>query len=537
MSDSPRPRFTALVIFDGLGLEPPSPGNAFELATRPTFERLFRECPWTQLETSGERVGLPEGQMGNSEVGHMTMGAGRIVYQDIVRISKAVRDGELARNPVLVDAFEKAKRPGATLHLLGLLGPGGVHALQEHCDALVDLALAAGVDRVLVHGLLDGRDTPPMSAIETVRPLAARLAARPGARLASLCGRYYTMDRDNRWERVERGYRLLTEGAGERATDAAAALEASYARGVGDEFVEPVALLDPATGEPGLVRDGDVVLFFNFRADRAREITRAFTEDPFEGFARAVHPKVDWICMTRYRADFRAPVLFPPQSLADSLPEVWERSGVKNLRIAETEKYAHVTFFFNGGREQLFEGEERILVPSPKVATYDLQPAMSAAEVARRAAETIREGKIDAMILNFANPDMVGHTGILPAAKDAVEVVDAALAGVLAAIAERDGQALITADHGNCERMIDPETGGPHTAHTLNPVPCILFDSRAARGEDGGASSRRGGLARGHRPDAARTRGNRPADGDDRARPPGARPGDGGRAAGGAVTT
>ncbi len=482
MTDPVRPRFTALIIFDGLGLEPPSPGNAFELSRHSTFERLFASMPWTRLETSGERVGLPEGQMGNSEVGHMTMGAGRIVYQDIVRISKAAADGSLAKNPVLVDAFERAKAPGKTLHLLGLLGPGGVHALQEQIDALVDLALAAGVPRIRIQGLLDGRDTPPMSAIETVRALAARLASRPAARIASLCGRYFTMDRDNRWDRVEKGYRLLTEGLGEKTTDPVAALAASYARGTGDEFVEPIAVVDPETNEPSPIREGDVVIFANFRADRAREITRAFTEDSFDGFERTTRPRVHWVTMTRYRADFPCPILFPPQSLDDSLPEVWERRGIRNLRIAETEKYAHVTFFFNGGREKVFEGEERIMVPSLKIATYDLEPAMSAREVAGKAAEAIRSGRFDAMILNFANPDMVGHTGMLGAAKEAVETVDFLLAEVLAAIDDCGGQALITADHGNCERMIDPETGGPHTAHTLNPVPCILYDPALARG-------------------------------------------------------
>jgi len=474
-----RPRFTALIIFDGLGLEPPSPGNAFELARHPTFERLFAGSPWTRLETSGERVGLPEGQMGNSEVGHMTMGSGRIVFQDIVRISKSIANGSLAKNPVLGDAFEAAKPPGRTLHLLGLLGPGGVHALQDHLDSLVDLAIAAGVGRIRIHGLLDGRDTPPRSAIESVRILEARLESRPAARIATLCGRYFTMDRDNRWDRVERGYRLLTEGIGERFPTGAAALEASYARGVGDEFFEPATICGPDPSRPAVIEEGDTVLFFNFRSDRAREITRSFIEEAFDGFSRRVRPQVGWVTMTRYRADFPCPALFPPQSLEESLPEIWEKNGIRNLRIAETEKYAHVTFFFNGGREKVFDGEERILIPSPRVATYDLQPEMSAPEVARRAAEAIRSGRFDAMILNFANPDMVGHTGIVDAAKSAVETVDHALAEILAAIDDRRGQALITADHGNCERMIDPETGQPHTAHTLNPVPCFLYDPSA----------------------------------------------------------
>lgn len=477
-----RPRPTGLIVLDGFGKAPASPWNAVSLARTPTFDDLYANDPWTMVATSGERVGLPAGQMGNSEVGHTILGAGRVVYQDIVRISKALSDGTFFENPALKEACAAAKRPGAALHLIGLLSHGGVHSLQKHLDGLIALADREEVPRVVVHAFLDGRDTPPTSGFANVRELLERLGGRPGRRLGSIVGRYYAMDRDKRWERVERAYRLLTEGEAARAVadaEAVAAVEDAYARGITDEFMEPISVRDAAGAPPRVVNDGDAVVFFNFRADRTRELTRAFFEDDFPGFARRRRPRVSFTTMTEYQAEFPLPAAFAPQSLVNSLPQVLAAKGLTNLRIAETEKYAHVTFFFNGGEEKVYPGEERILVPSPKVATYDLKPEMSAPEVTERLLEAIASDEFDFFVLNFANCDMVGHTGVLDAAKKAVEVVDACVGRVLEAVRARGGAVLVTADHGNAEKMWDEERNEPFTAHTTAPVPLIL-DARGA---------------------------------------------------------
>ena len=488
-----RPKPIALIVLDGFGRGTPSRWNAVSEANTPTFDDLFVNHPWTEVETSGERVGLPTGQMGNSEVGHTILGAGRIVYQDIVRITKSIQDGDFFTNPALVAACEKAVSGGSALHLFGLLSHGGVHSLQAHLDALVKLAVSRRVPKIVVHAFLDGRDTPPTSGVNNVRELTDFLKTQPNAHLGSVVGRYYAMDRDKRWDRVERAYRLLTEGEGVVTTDAVAAVQDAYSRDVNDEFMEPISVRD-ADGAPAhVVKDGDSVLFFNFRSDRTRELTRAFFEDPFEGFTRRVFPKVLFTTMTEYRADFPLPDAFPPQSLVNSLPEVLAKRGLTNLRIAETEKYAHVTFFFNGGEEKVYPGEERILVPSPKVATYDLKPEMSALEVTEKLLAAIESERFDFILVNFANCDMVGHTGIMEAAMKAVEVVDTCVGRVLAAIRAKGGAALITADHGNAEKMWDEVTNEPFTAHTTGPVPLIL-DATAAPSVDAKALADGGSL-------------------------------------------
>jgi 2,3-bisphosphoglycerate-independent phosphoglycerate mutase len=476
-----RPRPVALIVLDGFGKGTNGPYNAVSQAATPTFDALYAGRPWTMVETSGERVGLPAGQMGNSEVGHTILGAGRIVYQDILRISKAVREGTFFEDPALVAACRAVREKG-TLHLFGLLSHGGVHSLQEHLYALLELAQRQGVPRTMVHAFLDGRDTPPTSGVGNVRELLAKLVAYPGAHLASIVGRYYAMDRDKRWDRVEKAYRLLTEGEGARSVaeaDAPAAVEDAYARGVTDEFMEPISVRESAAAPPRVVADGDSVVFFNFRADRTRELTRAFFEDPFEGFARRENPRVLFTTMTEYQAQFPLPIAFPPQSLVNSLPQVLADRGLTNLRIAETEKYAHVTFFFNGGEERVYPGEERILVPSPKVATYDLRPEMSALEVTEKLLLAIESDRFDFVLVNYANCDMVGHTGDLSATKKAVEVVDECVGRVLAAVRAKGGAAIVTADHGNAEKMWDEERNEPFTAHTTGPVPLILDASAA----------------------------------------------------------
>jgi 2,3-bisphosphoglycerate-independent phosphoglycerate mutase len=476
-----RPRPVILIVLDGFGRAADGPHNAVARARTPTFDGLYASRPWTMVETSGERVGLPAGQMGNSEVGHMNIGAGRVVYQDIVRISKAIRDGTFFANPALLAACRAVEEKGA-LHLFGLLSHGGVHSLQEHLYALLELASRRNVPRVFVHAFLDGRDTPPTSGAGNVRELLTRLQRHPNARLASVVGRYYAMDRDKRWERVERAYRLLTEGEAARVVadaDAPSAVESAYARGVTDEFLEPISVRADADTATRVVKDGDSVVFFNFRADRTRELTRAFFEDPFEGFARRVHPRVLFTTMTEYQAQFPLPVAFPPQSLVNSLPQVLADRGLTNLRIAETEKYAHVTFFFNGGEERVYPGEERILVPSQKVATYDLKPEMSAPEVTEHLLAAISSERFDFILVNYANCDMVGHTGDMAATVRAVETVDACVGRVLEAIRAKGGAAIVTADHGNAEKMWDEERCEPFTAHTNGPVPLILDASAA----------------------------------------------------------
>ncbi len=456
-----------LVILDGFGWREEREDNAVAQARKPNFDRLWAGSPHAFLTTSGRVVGLPQGQMGNSEVGHLNIGAGRIVMQDLPRIDAAIEDGSLARNETLQGFIAALKQSGGAAHLLALVSPGGVHSHQDHAVALARILHQAGVP-VIAHGWTDGRDTPPQSGLGYVQTYVAELGG--AARLATLVGRYYAMDRDKRWERVRLAYDLLVEGKGEAFASAEAAIRASYAAGVTDEFIKPAVI-----GDYQGMKDGDGVICANFRADRVREILSALLDPAFEGF-KARQPKLaSAVGMTAY-SDALAPymhTLFPPQPMKDLLGEVVAAHRLKQLRMAETEKYPHVTYFLNGGRETPFPGEDRILVPSPKVATYDLQPEMSAPELTEKAVEAIKSGTYDLIVLNYANPDMVGHTGSLPAAIKAVETVDAGLGRIWEALRAQGGAMIVTADHGNCELMRDPVTGGPHTAHTTNPVPVL----------------------------------------------------------------
>lgn len=478
----------ALIILDGWGCSAGIRGNAIFLAGTPNFRHFRENYPYTTLRASGEDVGLPPGQMGNSEVGHLNIGAGRVVYQDITRISKAIRTGEFFINPVLVEAMRKAKDGKGSLHLFGLVSDGGVHSHLTHLYALLEMARRYDLPRVFIHAFLDGRDVPPASAKEYIQELEKKCQELNTGKMATVMGRYYAMDRDRRWERVEKAFDAIVYGEGERSTNALEAVERSYENGVTDEFVVPTAIVDGNGNPVGMVEKGDVIIFFNFRADRAREITRAFTDGDFEGFRRRNgYPGVHFVCMTQYDATIAAPVAFPPQSLKHTLGEVLAERGLKQLRIAETEKYAHVTFFFNGGVEKPNPGEDRILIPSPKVSTYDLKPEMSAYEVTERVLEEIAGDRYDVIILNYANPDMVGHTGSLEAAIKAVSVVDECLGRVVRAIVDKGGFALVTADHGNAEQMLEENSEEPHTAHTTNPVPFVLvgdeYRQRALRSD------------------------------------------------------
>ena len=476
-------RPVVLIILDGWGINPRREGNAVALARTPFLDGLFASCPHAKLLCAGEAVGLPEGQMGTSEVGHLNMGAGRIVYQSLVRISRALREGELAKNEVLQGLFRRVKERGSALHFIGLVSPGGVHSHTGHLYGFLRLAAEVGIKRVFIHAFLDGRDTPPQSALEYLEELEAKCAEIGVGRIATVSGRYYAMDRDRRWERVEKAYRAMVAGEGERAESAREAVEKSYAAGVTDEFVLPTVILED--GRPvATIKAGDGVIFFNFRPDRAREITRAFVDRDFKGFARpGGFPDVDFVCLTQYDETIEAPVLFPPEGkMKNVLAEVISAAGLRQLHTAETEKYAHVTFFFNGGEEPPFPGEDRILVPSPKVPTYDQKPSMSAVEVTDSVLAQIETGKHDAIIMNYANCDMVGHTGVLEAAIAAVETIDTCLSRVVPAVLSRGGAVVICADHGNAEQMIDYETGEPHTAHTTNPVPVILVGFRGEVG-------------------------------------------------------
>lgn len=481
-------RPAALVILDGWGINDSSINNAVRMAKTPNLDRLFKEYPSTTIGASGLDVGLPEGQMGNSEVGHLNIGAGRVVYQDLTRITKSIADGDFFENPVLLDALAKVKASGGKLHLQGLLSDGGVHSHNNHLYALVDLAARQGVRDVCIHAFLDGRDTPPKSAAGYLAELEEKLREIGLGRIASITGRYFAMDRDNRWDRVEKAWRALVLAEGQSAPSSAAAIENAYAKGQTDEFVEPRVIVQPGTAA-GTVADGDAVIFFNFRSDRAREITRAFTDAGFTGFNRPQVPALSaWVCLTEYDETFDLPVAYAQQSLSNLLGEVVSRAGLNQLRIAETEKYAHVTFFFNGGNETPFEGEDRVLIPSPKeVATYDQKPQMSAQAVTDEAVARVASGKYTLVILNYANPDMVGHTGVLPAAISAMETIDACVGRITDAILAAGGTAMITADHGNCEQMTDA-SGNPHTAHTSNQVPLILV------GEDTRQRSLRPGI-------------------------------------------
>ena len=467
-------RLYALIIMDGFGWGTDPSVSAIDKSGIPHIKKLLEHYPHTTLSASGMSVGLPEGQMGNSEVGHLNIGAGRVVYQELTRITKSISDGDFFQNSALVQAMDQARDKGKNLHLFGLVSDGGVHSHNEHLYALIRMAKERGLKQVYVHAFLDGRDVPPESGAGYLEELESKFKEYGFGKLASVMGRYYAMDRDNRWERVQKAYDCMVRGTGTPAVSGVQAVKDSYAAGVTDEFVVPVTLTE---GEKpvALIGEGDSVICFNFRPDRAREITRALTQPNFTGFP-AEPLNLRYVCMTQYDATFTGvSIAFAPESLKNTLGEVLAKQGLKQLRIAETEKYAHVTFFFNGGVEKPNEGEDRILVPSPKVATYDLQPEMSAPEVTEKAIEAVRSGKYDVMILNFANCDMVGHTGVMEAAIKAVDTVDECLDRLVKVILEEGGMALITADHGNADRMAD-ESGEPFTAHTTNPVPCILVD-------------------------------------------------------------
>jgi 2,3-bisphosphoglycerate-independent phosphoglycerate mutase len=479
-----KPGTVVLVICDGWGEASPSPGNAITLAATPTFDRWRRQYPRTTLEASGEAVGLPAGLMGNSEVGHLNLGAGRIVPQDLMRIDRALADGSFFRNPALLEAMEQARQPGAALHLLGLLSDGGVHSHERHLFGLLAMARRERVPRVVVHVFTDGRDTPPRSALRYVGTLEDILG-KTGGEIATVTGRYYAMDRDARWDRVAAAYAALVSGSGERAASAREAVENAYSRGENDEFIQPTVLGRPER-PPRLISGGDAAVFFNFRADRARQLTRALTEPDFSEFDRGRRIALKLVCFTRYKKEFTLPVAFPPLVLEEILAAVWAERGVRNLRVAETEKYAHVTYFFNGGVERAFSGEERALVPSWRGATYDLHPEMSAEEIARKAVAAIQGKTFDALVVNFANADMVGHTGKIPETVKAIETLDACFTGLEAACAQTGAVLLMTADHGNAEQMLDPSTGEPHTAHTTNPVPFILVNGGANPLRSGG---------------------------------------------------
>lgn len=472
-----RRRPVVLCVLDGWGYRPEAADNAIAQADTPNWDRLWAAGPRALLQASEEEVGLPKGQMGNSEVGHMNLGAGRVVFQDLPMIDKAIRDGDFARNPALLEISAKLRATGGRAHVLGLLSPGGVHSHQDHLVALAATLAAAGVP-VVIHAFTDGRDVPPQSAGEQLGRFVTDIAALPGVAVGTVTGRYYAMDRDQRWERVSRAYATLVEGRGERtAADPVSAVTQSYAEGVNDEFILPTTIGDYAG-----MKDGDGLIMANFRTDRAREILSALLDPAFAGFARGRRVAFAAAAgMVEYSADLNRflTLIFPPKQLTRVLGEVVSEAGLKQLRIAETEKYPHVTFFFNGGEERVYPGEERILIPSPKVATYDLQPEMSAAEVTDRLVAAIESDVFDLVVVNYANPDMVGHTGDLAAAILAVQAVDTGLGRLERAVRQRGGVLLVTADHGNCELMRDPDTGGPHTAHTLDLVPALLVNAPA----------------------------------------------------------
>ena len=493
----PVPVPVVLTILDGWGIAEPSPTNAVSVAATPNMDRLSGAYPMTTLTAHNGLVGLPEGQMGNSEVGHLNIGAGRIVYQDFTRIDLAAERGEFAANPVLAGVMDAVSGTGGRLHLCGLLSDGGVHSHIRHLVALLEMAAVRGLGRqVSVHAFMDGRDTPPSSGISYMEELVRAMARTGCGRVATVSGRYWAMDRDKRWDRVEKAWAALVHGRGATASDPVALVRANYERGETDEFITPTVLVDAGGAPLAPIVDGDAILFFNFRADRVRELCHAFGDAGFTGFATGPRPQLAQLAtMTEYEAEFTFPVAFPPVSLTRILGEEVSRHGKRQLRIAETEKYAHVTYFFNGGIEVPFAGEERILINSPRdVATYDQKPQMSAIEVTDTLLRTLTEQEaagrpFDLVVLNFANGDMVGHTGVLSAAITACETVDTCIGRIEAFVRERGGVMLITADHGNAEQMFDPTTNGPHTAHTLNPVPCILVSDahKNARLRAGGA--------------------------------------------------
>ncbi len=466
-------KLTMLMILDGFGIRESEKGNAIKLASTPNIDKLMKTCPTTIIHTSGMQVGLPEGQMGNSEVGHTNIGAGRIVYQELTRITKAIEDGDFFSIPEFVAAIENCKKHGSKLHILGLLSDGGVHSHIRHLYGLLELAKRKDFEDVYVHCFMDGRDTPPASGESYIAELEEKMKEKGVGKIASISGRFYAMDRDKRWNRVQKAYDALVNGVGNKSVSAISAIEASYQKEVFDEFVEPTVI---CSGEEPIatIGENDSVIFFNFRPDRAREITRTLVDPEFHEF-ETKPLNLYYVCFTQYEQDLpNVQIAFKPERLENTFGEYISKKGVTQLRIAETEKYAHVTFFFNGGEEKQYPGEDRILVPSPKVETYDMQPEMSAEDVTVKVVEAIKLGKYNNIILNYANPDMVGHTGSLEAAIKAIEKIDDCVQRVVDSVKEQEGVLLITADHGNAEQMIDETTGEPHTAHTTNPVPLIL---------------------------------------------------------------
>ena len=488
MADTQTKKPVVLVILDGFGYREDPKDNAIFHAVTPNWDALWEKSPHTLISGSGLDVGLPDGQMGNSEVGHMSLGAGRIVYQSITRIDKDIADGDFFTNPTYTNAIDKATNAGKAVHILGLLSSGGVHSHENHILAMMELAAKRGAEQIYVHAFLDGRDTPPRSAQNSLEKIDQKFAELGRGRTASVIGRYYAMDRDNRWDRVEKAYNLLTQSTADYRYDSASeALAAAYARDENDEFVN-ASVIQAAGQADGSVKSGDSVIFMNFRADRAREITRAFVDKDFDGFQRKATPALaEFVMTTEYADSIKAAVAYPPEKMHNSLGEVLEKTGKTQLRIAETEKYAHVTFFFSGGREALYVGEDRELISSPDVATYDLQPEMSAPEVTDKLVAAIHSGKYDAIICNYANGDMVGHTGVFSAAVKAVEALDACIKRVTDAVIEMDGHCLITADHGNCEQMVDYDAGQAHTQHTTELVPLVYVGGKlGALQESGG---------------------------------------------------
>src|ERR1044072_1701083 len=479
----------ALIIIDGWGYSASREGNAIALAATPFYDELCEKYPQTLLEAHGSRVGLPAGVMGNSEVGHLNIGSGRVIRMDVSLVDHEIETGEFFRNKVLVQAVDGGKTPGKQLNLMRLISDGQVHSSLPHLDALLKMAKDHGLEQVYVHCFLDGRDTPPSSGTQYVAALQQKLDEIGCGEIATVVGRYYAMDRDNRWERTQRAFDLLTKAIGERALDPIKAIDESYARGVTDEFVEPVAIVRNDGSPVATVKDDESVIFFNFRPDRARQLTRALAIPDFKEFEITDRPRVHFVCFTMYDNTFNLPVAFPPRHHRNVLAEVWGDLKVRNYRLAETEKYAHVTYFFNGGVEQEFPCEQRLLVPSPKIATYDLQPEMSAFKVTDKVLRGIDDGETDVFVINFANPDMVGHTGKLDKTIEACQYVDTCLGWITKRMRTAKGITLITADHGNAEQMIDPVTGSPHTAHTTNPVPFHLIDeeSMGAKLRSGGA--------------------------------------------------
>ncbi len=490
MSDNARIKPMVLVILDGWGYSESTDYNAIAAARKPNWDRLWERYPRTFVRGSGASVGLPAEQMGNSEVGHLNLGAGRVVYQEYTRVSRSIKTGSFFTNHTLVDAVELAKENDRAVHILGLLSPGGVHSHENHIHAMVELAVRRGAGKVYLHAFLDGRDTPPKSAEESLRRMQDKFDELGGGRFASMIGRYYAMDRDHRWPRIEKAYDLITLGEGEyTAPDALTGLQQAYARGETDEFVKATAIV-PAGSEAVKVEDGDVIVFMNFRSDRARQITRPFIEPDFDCFERKVWPRLGrFVSLTEYNSQYDIPVAYPPERLKNVFGEYVSGLGMHQLRIAETEKYAHVTFFFNGGREEPFEFEDRILIDSPDVATYDLQPEMSAGEVTDKLVAAIESDRYEVIIVNYANPDMVGHTGNYEATVQAIEYLDGCLGRLVEAVQKQGGEMLITADHGNAEQMRDPDTGQPHTAHTSNPVPLIYVGRPLQLKRNGGALS------------------------------------------------